>query len=77
MNRVVLVEWDDAWSCHGWTDDTAPKPVRVKTLGFAVQETKQGIVVAQSVGPDGFGSTCFIPNGMIQNVTYLREGGPA
>ncbi len=75
--RLVVVVWDDAWAAHGWTDDTTPKPMTVTTVGWVIQETEVGMSLAQSVAADGFGSVWFIPNGMINSVTYLKEGEPA
>ena len=77
MNRLVLVEWDDAWSDNGWASEIDPTACPVSTVGWVVIETEEGILLAQTLSKDNVGSMWFIPNGMINSVTYLKEGDPA
>lgn len=53
--RLVLVEWEDAYSGnHEWIDvDTIPEnvaPLLIKTVGFVVRRDRQRVTLAMSIG---------------------------
>ena len=77
VERLVVVEWDDAWSEAG-NAENIPKaePSRVFTVGIVVVENEEGILLTQSWGKDGFGAFWFIPNGMILDVRGVVPGDP-
>ena len=82
MNRLVCVEWEDAWSDSAWhtTQDGLEKalvPVVVKSTGWVVIENDEAIVLASSICADGYGGLERIPNGMIREVRELRPGKAA
>jgi len=77
MDRLVRVVWDDAWADHGWSDETEAGPVTCMSVGFVVQETTKGILLAQSVSQSGFGSMWFVPSDMIVSVYHLKLGETA
>lgn len=80
-DRLVVVEWDDAWSGGNWTSPgeaiESHKPERCWTVGKVVIENDEGIMLAQTFGVGDLGNLWFIPNGMIRSVTSLKKGSPA
>lgn len=72
--EVWIVDWVDAVASAGWTDDgDAPKPVRVRSVGFKVRESKDYVVLATSVDGDvQHNATITIPSGMITKARRVR-----
>lgn len=81
-DRLVCVEWEDAWADSAWHEvqeahTAALKPVVAWSVGYVVQETTEAIVLSCSVVPEGLGGLTRIPNGMIRSVTHLQPGKAA
>jgi len=82
FDRLVLVEWIDAWSEDGWhltpeAHKLASHSVLCYSVGYVVQEDEDGILLSSAITKDGFGALWLIPNGMIMKVTLLTEGPEA
>jgi hypothetical protein len=72
--KLVLVQWIDA--CHapnGWCFGEPPQVDfdPVYTAGFLIDESKKGIVVAQTWFPEDCANIIAIPRGMIVKLTVL------
>ena len=74
--RAVEVEWADACQHTGWHQPgpgDALERLVVRSRGFLVQDTRQHIVVAQSVASNGhIGDLLVIPRGCIRRVRRDR-----
>jgi len=77
---MVEVEWDDSADLPGWGKANLKiKPVRCRTAGYLLRETKNYVVVAPTVSCDGGTiSPLAIPKGCItarrQLTTRRRKG---
>ena len=81
-DRLVVVEWEDAWADASWHDvleghEDAQKPVIAYSVGWVVQETEEAIVLSSAVVADGLGGLMRIPAGMVRTVRYVKDAGPA
>lgn len=76
--KLVLVEWGDAWSEHGWSDkDKASDcaPLLVSSVGWLLQATDDGVTLASRMTEDNScGQIHFVPAGMIKRVLYIKAG---
>ena len=71
--QLVVVLWMDAV----FDDETTPKPMRMFTVGFLVEDTSLHVAVAHEVGADGeFRGTTSIPRGMVKKVTKFGRPIP-
>lgn len=72
---MVAVTWDDAKTIDGWGDDDDKlTPCHVVSVGFLVRKTKDYIVLAQDLAPDGL--ICGrgqIPRGMVKKIKVLKK----
>lgn len=75
--KMVMVKWIDSHEVQGWTPVSelsgyAPKEIR--TIGFEIDRTEDGIVVAASFGtdPDQVCGTMMIPSVAITEVIGLE-----
>lgn len=74
--KPVLIEWEDAWILPGKQDiDILPcSPELTHTLGFILEENKQGILLASEVWPEDkehVSGPFFIPRKMIVRIIPL------
>lgn len=76
-DRLVIVEWEDAWTTDNWVEEVSRGPVIVWTVGYVVVEDEEGITLAQAITEGGFGNLWRVPNGMIRRVNALTVGEPA
>ena len=79
FDRLVMVEWMDAWSIDGWFTIPealmkAGEEVIVYSVGYVLQETEEGICLTSAIAGGSFGNLWWIPNGMITSVTELKKG---
>jgi hypothetical protein len=63
--QVVYVEWVDAVSDGGWEDDVKVDIHPVKTIGFLIAETKDGICLASTMSGDNSNARMHIPKAWI------------
>ena len=79
--RLVIVRWDDAWSCMGKREEASlmkGKPARVATTGYVVRDDKTCIVLAhcaqRKIGE--WKNVTFIPRAYIRTVLpyHLKVG---
>ena len=69
--QLVGVMWTDAV----FDDETTPKPMRMFTVGFLVEDNALHVAIAHEVGSDGeFRGTTSVPRGMVKKIT--RFGRP-
>ncbi len=75
--KIICVDWDDAAHTDGWrhaeriAEDT---PLRCRTIGFVMSETKDKIVLAQNLSleqPTG-SEAMTIPKSLIRRRRRLR-----
>lgn len=69
--QLVRVQWGDAWAFGGWYRGEPPVPLSVVDVGFLVEKTKEGILLASSVS-NNVGAIKFIPKGMIKKITKIK-----
>ena len=81
LDRLVCVEWEDAWTSDSWhsQEDTVAtgEPLLVHTVGWVLIEDEGGMTLAQSLTDGGAGAIWRVPAGMIRQVRILREGKEA
>ena len=62
MLQLAGVIWTDAV----FDDETTPKPMRMFTVGFIVEDTPLHVAIAHEVGSDGeYRGTTSVPRGMV------------
>lgn len=80
--KLIYVEWVDAVSDGGWEDDVKVDIHAVKTVGFLIAETKDGICLASTISGDNSNARMHIPKAWIvkrkvikleQKVSKLRK----
>ena len=68
--QLVGVMWTDAV----FDDETTPKPMRMFTVGFLVEDNDLHVAIAHEVGSDGeFRGTTSVPRGMVKKVTKFGK----
>ena len=77
---VIEVTWVDATSLPGWIpreEGEAVTPQEMRTVGYVLDASKQGITVSQSCVKDddvsNVGEPLCIPRGCLTGVTVLRR----
>jgi hypothetical protein len=68
----VYVEWVDAVSDGGWEDDVKVDIHAVKTVGFLIAETKEGICLASTISGDNSNARMHIPKAWIVKRKVLK-----
>ena len=74
--KAVIVEWIDSHQVQGWTDVAElpdSKGKKMKTLGWLVEESKNGITVSSSLGfsPTQVCGTMIIPKEVIVSMEEI------
>lgn len=64
-SKLIYVEWVDAVSDGGWEDSVKVDIHAVKTVGFLIAETKDGICLASTVSGDNSNARMHIPKAWI------------
>lgn len=64
-SKLVYVEWVDAVSDGGWEDNVKVDIHAVKTVGFLIAETKDGICLASTISGDNSNARMHIPKAWI------------
>lgn len=73
--KLVLVEWEDAYTNHGWRedgDDEGLHTASTTTCGFLKKETKGYITVILNQGRGVYSDSITIPKGCIKRLRYLK-----
>jgi hypothetical protein len=82
---LVLIEWHDAYSIHGWTppeEVTAASLSPITTVGFLLHETKESVWLASSLDHSeptktdplsGVAGSMVIPKAMIVRRKALKQ----
>jgi len=68
----VYVEWVDAVSDGGWEDNVKVDIHPVKTVGFLIAETKDGICLASTISGDNSNARMHIPKAWIKKRKELK-----
>jgi len=73
--KLVLIEWIDAYHLDAWQFGAAPKADfdPCWTVGFLMDETKQGVIVAQTWFDQDCANLIAIPKGMIKTIKVLGD----
>lgn len=74
---LIAVTWDDAEADSGW--DEPPKTLEEKlvlTVGFKIKETKNHILIANTIDGTMSNGRLQIPKKMIKSVEVLKEKAP-
>ncbi len=69
--KIVVVEWVDATGHTEWVDkgDVLQQEIcTFKSVGYLVQNTKDFIQIAQSVGDDMVSNTLLIPKRCVRSI---------
>ena len=73
--KLVLIEWIDAYHLDAWQFGNVPvadfEPCW--SVGFLMDETKQGVMIAQTWFPGDCANLIGIPKGMIKKMTVLGD----
>ena len=72
--KLIEVEWDDSAGDPHWTESGLTVwPMKCRTAGYLMRETKQYVVIAPTVTPDGWTmSPLAIPKGCITKRRRLK-----
>ena len=71
--QLVGVMWTDAV----FDDETTPRPMRMFTVGFLVEDNDLHVAIAHEVGSDGeFRGTTSVPRGMVKKLTKFGKPIP-
>ena len=73
--RIVIVEWDDAYSSGGWLNPNDDLSIsKCITVGLLLSEDDVRVVVAQnaSLTSGSVGDILAIPRGCIKRIRKLR-----
>lgn len=74
----MRVEWEDAWSSSGWRADRDCTACPVESVGYVLNHTKKGILLAGSLTKNEdvnvamAGRQGFIPSGNILKIKVLK-----
>ena len=73
--KLVLIEWIDAYHLDAWQFGRIPVAEfdPCWTVGFLMDETKQGVIVAQTWFDGDCANLIGIPKGMIKKLTVLGD----
>jgi hypothetical protein len=73
--KLVLVQWIDAYHLDGWQFGAIPsaKFDPCWSVGFLMDETKEGIILAQTWFDGDCGNLIGIPKKMINKMTVLGD----
>lgn len=74
--KLVYVEWVDAVSDGGWEEDVKVDIHPVKTVGFLIAETKDGICLASTVSGDNSNARMHIPKSWIVKRKVIKLETP-
>lgn len=78
MYPLVEVLWYDAATDHGWEEERDAKVEvhEVLTVGFLIKKSKNGIVIASSIGPEdrSHNSRMTIHKRMIKSIREVDYG---
>ena len=69
---VIYVEWVDAVSDGGWEDDIKVDIHPVRTIGYLVSETKDGICLASTVSAEMTNARMHIPKAWITKRKVIK-----
>lgn len=77
IRKILCVDWDDASSREGWehvNDLASAKPVRCRTIGFVMNETKGRLVLAQNLSLEHLSGSeiMTIPKSLIKKRRRLK-----
>ena len=71
--QLAGVLWTDAV----FDDETTPKPMRMFTVGFLVEDTEVHVAIAHEVGSDGeYRGTTSVPRGMVKKLIKFGRKMP-
>lgn len=70
--KLVYVEWVDAVSDGGWEDNVKVDIHPVKTVGFLIAETKDGICLASTISGDNSNARMHIPKAWITKRKVIK-----
>lgn len=71
---LILVEWRDAQTSHGWEEENEVDTIlpTVITIGFLIRETEEAFLISSTVGMDKTNNArLLIPKGMVTNSKLL------
>ena len=72
--KMVLVEWNDAFSDGGWRSPVDDLPVsNCITIGLLMYDNPEKVTIVQSKSDSGsYTDRISIPRGCIKRIRYLR-----
>lgn len=76
--KLVLIEWEDAYTDHGWRSDDEVDGLhtaRTVTCGFLKKETEGYVAVILNQGRGVYSDAITIPKGCIKRMRRLRVSG--
>ena len=69
IRPVIVIEWIDAETGHGWEEDNEVDVVLpiATTIGFLLKETEDAFIVASTVSGTSSNSRIKVPKGMVKS----------
>ncbi len=73
--RLVELVWDDHWGQQGWrgTDDIDHTPMRCRSVGYLVKETKLGFTLAGTLADGQWNTIMFRMRKCVISVRTVRR----
>ena len=75
--QILEVEWEDASSVSGWRDASElidDKKYIVKTVGYAVQDDDDYVILVQNFDTNNVSNSMKIPRAYIKSSKVIRRG---
>lgn len=79
-NKIIEVFWCDSYSAYGWqTEQDLQDQIRSttykehKSIGYLVFESKEKIIIAQSLGNNNYCNCMTIPRVAITKIKVIRN----
>ena len=74
---IVEVTWEDAFNSSRWLRESEVNEwhglgATCTTLGYLFKRDQRGVTLVQSLSPQEFGATWFIPKRMIKKLRRLK-----
>ena len=75
LDRLVLVEWEDACGVDDWNDPTEAETVTIYTTGYLYFVSRNELKIARHKDAEGdYSGKHAIPAGMVRSVWLLDIG---
>ena len=71
--KIVYIEWEDSSCTKGWNAGTEYESYIIRTIGYLISKSNQGIVVSSHISSVGNTSDAMhIPQSAIRKFKYVK-----